>query len=401
MMLVAGAATAADPSYPKADAAAIQRWQDMRFGLFIHWGPITLKAAEIGWSRGKEVPTEVYDNLYKEFNPTKFNADEWVSIAKAAGTKYMVFTTKHHDGFCLWDTKYTDHNIMHSPFKRDVVKELAAACKKGGIAFGTYYSVADWFHPNWPGGRGGKKDPQPDMDAYEKYLNNQVEELVTGYGPLLTIWGDLPQSYGARGASMIRRVRELQPDILVNNRCGLDGDYLILEQKFGKFNNTRPWETCMTLGTSWSWKVDDQIKPFKQCVHTLLNCVGGDANLLLNVGPMPTGEIEPRQVERLKELGAWLEKYGESIYGTRGGPFLPDKGYVSTHKGDVAYLLVMNWEKNSLVLPSIDRAVTKAELLTGGKVDVKQDDKGITITVPEADHQEVDTIVRLQLAAKK
>jgi len=394
---LAAAADAEQPTWPKADPAAIERWQDMRFGMFIHWGPVSLKGTEISWSRSKEVPTEVYDNLYKEFNPTKFNADEWVSIAKAAGMKYLVLTTKHHDGFCLWDTKFTDYNIMHSPFKRDVVKELSEACKKQGIAFGAYYSVADWYHPNWPGGRGGKKDAKPDMDAYEKYLNNQIEELITRYGPLITIWGDLPQSYGGRGASMIRRARELQPDILVNNRCGVDGDYLVLEQKIGKFNNTRPWETCMTLCRQWAWKPNDDMKSLKQCLQTLLNCVGGDANLLFNVGPMPTGQIEPRQVERVKEMGAWMGKYGESVYGTRGGPFLPGNGQVSTHKDNVVYVHVLTWEKEPLVLPTLGRKIVKSELLTGGSVDVKQGENEITISVPAENRQEIDTIVKLQL----
>ena len=388
--------------YPKANPAAILRWQDLRFGLFIHWGPIALKGAEIGWSRGKQVPTEIYDNLYKDFNPTNFNAAEWVSIAKASGMKYLVLVTKHHDGFCLWDTKFTDHNMMNTPFKRDIVKELSEACKKQSLPFGVYYSVADWYHPTWPGDRSGKKDPKLyDMDAYEKFLNSQVEELVTKYGPVLTIWGDLPQSYGRRGASMIRRMRELQPDILVNNRCGTDGDYTILEQKKGTFNNTRPWETCITLGTSWSWRVNDDIKSLAQCIQTLLNCVGADANLLLNIGPMPTGEIEKRQVDRMKEVGAWLAKYGDSIYGTRGGPFLPGNGMVSTHKGNVVYVHVMNWEKDTLTLTPLDRKIVKSEIMTGGTVDVKQDEKEITISVPAASRQEIDTIIKLTLEDKK
>src|SRR6478752_6454191 len=144
----------AEPAQP----AAITKWQDARFGMFIHWGPVSLKGTEIGWSRGAQVPVEEYDNLYKQFNPTKFNADEWVAIAKAAGMKYIVLTAKHHDGFCLWDTKQTDYNIMNTPFHRDVVKELSAACKKAGIAFGTYYSTCDWHHPDFPlTSPGGKK----------------------------------------------------------------------------------------------------------------------------------------------------------------------------------------------------------------------------------------------------
>jgi len=392
-----GAPAAAPPEWPKADPAAVQRWQDLRFGLFIHWGPVSLKGTEIGWSRGKQVPVEEYDHLYQQFNPVQFNADDWAALAKAAGMKYLVLITKHHDGFCLWDTRFTDYNIMHTPFRRDVVQEVAAACKRQGLAFGAYYSVADWYHPNWPGGRGGKQDPKPDMDAYEKYLNSQVEELITKYGPLLTIWGDLPQSYGWRGASMIRRARQLQPDILINNRCGLDGDYLILEQKLGKFNNTRPWETCMTLGTSWSWKTNETVKSLKQCVQTLLQCVGGDANFLLNVGPMPTGQIEPQQAARLREVGAWLAKYGVSVYGTRGGPFMPGRGQVSTHKDNVVYVHVLKWEAAELKLPALGRKIVKSTVLTGGTAAVQQDAQGVTLAVPTADRQEMDTIVKLEL----
>jgi alpha-L-fucosidase len=185
-------------SWPTADPAAVARWQALRFGMFIHWGPVSLTAHEIGWSRGEETPIEVYDNLYKQFNPTNFNADEWVSVAKAAGMKYNVLTTKHHDGFCLWDTKLTDYNIMNSPFHRDVVKELAAACKRQDIAFGTYYSVTDWHHPDWPTtSPGGKfKRDKSDMDAYEKYLQGQITELIKNYGPLITIWNDVPNHLG-------------------------------------------------------------------------------------------------------------------------------------------------------------------------------------------------------------
>jgi alpha-L-fucosidase len=196
---------------------------------------------------------------------------------------------------------------------------------------------------------------------------------------------------------MIRRARALQPDILVNNRTGDDGDYLILEQKIGKFNNTRPWETCMTLCRQWAWKPNDDMKSLKQCIQTLLSCVGGDANLLLNVGPMPTGEIEPRQVERLKEMGAWMGKYGESVYGTRGGPFMPGNGQVSMHKDNVVYVHVLKWERESLVLPALGRKIVRSELLTGGRVEVKQEAKEITISVPAVNRQEIDTIVRLQL----
>ncbi|MEI6193762.1 MAG: alpha-L-fucosidase, partial [Verrucomicrobiota bacterium] len=224
-------------SWPAADRAAVDHWRSLRFGMFIHWGPVSLTGHEIGWSRGAQTPVEIYDNLYKQFNPTNFNADQWVGIAKAAGMKYVVLTTKHHDGFCLWDTKLTDYNIINTPFHRDVVKELAAACKKQGIEFGAYYSVTDWYDQNWPvtSPAGKVKREKSDLDAYEKYLQGQITELIHNYGPLITIWNDVFAMYGKRGAATIKLVRELQPNILINNRTGDGGDYDTPEQKIGKF----------------------------------------------------------------------------------------------------------------------------------------------------------------------
>ncbi len=187
--------TGPDLSIP--NPASLQRWRDMRFGMFIHWGPVSIKGTEIGWSRGAQVPIEVYDNLYKQFNPLKFNADQWVATARAAGMKYIIFTTKHHDGFCMFDTKQTDYNVMNSAFGRDVVKELAGACKKQGIAFGAYHSVCDWHHPDFPVGSPGgtTKKPHPNLDRYNDYLKKQVAELIHNYGPLITLWFDVPQMF--------------------------------------------------------------------------------------------------------------------------------------------------------------------------------------------------------------
>jgi alpha-L-fucosidase len=387
-------------SWPAASPEAIKRWQDLRFGMFIHWGPVTLEGTEIGWSRGtKKVPIEVYDNLYKRFDPEQFNADQWVSIAKAAGMKYIVLTTKHHDGFCLWDTQYTDYNIMHTPFHRDVVKELSAACKKQGIAFGCYYSVTDWYNPDWPlTSPGGKvKRAKSDMDAYEKYLQNQIRELITNYGPLITIWNDVPGPFGVRGADTIKMVRALQPDILINNRTGDGGDYLTPEQKIGGFNNDQPWETCMTLCRQWAWKPNDQMKSLKKCLQTLIACAGGDGNLLLNVGPNSQGIIEARQVDRLKEIGAWMDQYGASIYRTRGGPWMPTESVASTRAGNVIYLHVMNWDKETLTLPPIPRKIIASSVMTGGTVNIVQTDQQLTLSVPKENRQDIDTLIKLEL----
>jgi len=230
--------------------------------------------------------------------------------------KYLVFTTKHHDGFCMFDTKLTDYKITNSPFGRDVVKELADACHEANFRLGFYYSPPDWHHPDYR---------TANHPRYIEYLHGQLRELCSNYGRLDILWFD---GLGGKATDwdaerLFKMIRTLQPHIIINNRCGLPGDFDTPEQRIGRFQTNRPWESCITIGRQWAWKPNDRLKSLKQCIDILVRCVGGDGNLLLNVGPMPTGEIEPRQVARLKEIGAWLARYGESIYGTRGGPFPP------------------------------------------------------------------------------
>ena len=399
----------------------IDWWREARFGMFVHWGPVSLKGTEIGWSRGKEVPLEIYDNLYKQFNPTLFDAREWVSIAKETGMQYLVLTAKHHDGFCLWDTKTTPYNVMNSPFQRDIVKELAEACRKEGIRFCTYYSILDWYHPDYNiSSRGGPgyqlpEGLSPDMDRYESYMKNHLEELITGYGPLGILWFDgeweTPWTH-ERGKGLYDYVRGLQPDIIINNRVdkGRDGmkgitksdrlyrgDYDTPEQEVGKFQNNRPWETCMTICQQWAWKPNDQLKSLKECIHILVSSAGGDGNLLLNVGPMPDGRIEARQVDRLREIGVWMKQNGESIYGTRGGPFLPAAWGVSTHKGNKIYVHVLDWPEKDLLLPAIKETIVSASFLNGDPVTMTQNADSIGLEVPEEKRDAMDTIICLEL----
>ncbi len=379
----------------------LQWWREARFGLFIHWGPVSLKGTEIGWSRGGErrgtggkgeIPLEVYDNLYKEFNPVKFNADEWVAIAKAAGMKYLVFTSKHHDGFCEFDSKLTDYKVTNSPFKRDIVKELADACHKAELPVGWYYSPPDWHHPDYRTDRHAK---------YIEYLHGQLRELCTNYGKINIIWfdglGGTAKDWDA--PTLLRMIRKLQPGVIINNRAGLPADHDTPEQTVGGFNIQRPWESCITICRQWAWKPNDHMKSLKECLRTLINCAGGDGNLLFNVGPMPTGEIEPRQVERLKEMGAWLGKYGQTIYGTRGGPFKPGPWGACTRSGNTLYVHFYPRDNRDqdFKLPPIPRKIVGHEVLTGGSCEVRQSDTGIEISVPAAHVRDIDTLVALKL----
>ena len=394
----ASPATAAVKPYP----SRLAWWGEARFGMFIHWDPISLKGTEIGWSRagqrrgygrpGTEVPVEVYDNLYKQFNPTNLNADQWVAIAQAAGMKYLVYTSRHHDGFSMFDTKASDYKITSpdSPFRRDVVKELADACHRAGLRFGLYYS-----QPNW-------RDPDAFTERHTNYLaflKAQVSELLMNYGKVDIIWfdglGKSAQDYDAVNLNGL--IHKLQPQILINDRDGLPEDFDTPEQRIGKFQVDRPWETCMTICQQWAWKPDDRMKSLQQCLNTLIRCAGGDGNLLFNVGPMPDGRIEPRQVERLKEMGSWLANYGGTIYGTRGGPWKPGGSMASTRKGNTVFVHLLGKGGEAVKLPNLPRKIISSSLLTGGTVDVKQDADGITIEIPDADWREIDTIVKLDL----
>ncbi len=374
-------------------------WQQARFGMFIHWGSVSLKGTEIGWSRGGErrgtggtgeIPAEEYDNLYKQFNPVRFNAQEWVALAQDAGMKYLVFTSRHHDGFSMFDSALTDYKITKSPFGRDVARELANACHQANLRLGFYYSPPDWHHPDYR---------TENHARFLEYFHGQVRELCSNYGRLDILWFD-----GLGGTAkdwdsdkLFPMIRSLQPMIIINNRAGLPADHDTPEQEIGKFQNTRPWESCITICNQWAWKPDDTTKSLKQCLETLIRCAGGDGNLLFNVGPMPDGRIEPRQADRLREMGSWLRQYGKSIYGTRGGPYKPGQWGAATYQANRVYLHILKWNDKTLSLPPLPCRVTDSSLMTGGKLTFKQTDEAIEIAVDPKDRQDIDTIVVLEL----
>jgi alpha-L-fucosidase len=345
-----------------------------------------------------------YDQLHRRFNPTEFDANQWVAAAKEAGMKYLVITSKHHDGFCIWDSQHTDYDITATPFGRDVLRELSDACKDQDIMFCTYHSICDWYHPDYPLGSPGGKSAKahPNMQRYVQYLHSQTEEILRKYGPIGIMWFDgeweSPWTH-AMGVQLYRHLRSLQPDILINNRVdkgrrGMQGmtsageflgDYATPEQQVGGFNREEPWESCITIARQWAWKPGDQLKSLAECIGTLVHVVGGDGNLLLNVGPMPDGRIEPRQVQRLREIGGWLDKYGDGIYGTRGGPFKPGPWGASTCRDNKIFLFVLQWPADrSLNLPPIDAQVQSSRTLSQHSVSVTPSDDGLTISLADS-----------------
>ncbi len=397
--LFASLAPAADwstvlPQETKAQRdARMKWWREAKFGMFIHWGVYSVPAGVydgkpikgIGeWimNNGK-IPVTRYAEYAKQFNPVKFDADRWVSIAKNAGMKYIVITSKHHDGFAMFHSKTSPFNIYDAtPFKRDPLKELAAACEKQGIKLGFYYSQSqDWHHP---GGRAvhGRWDPAQEGDM-DKYIQDiavpQIREILTNYGHVAVLWFDTPgKEMTKERAEMILPLLKLQPGIIWNNRLGggYKGDTETPEQKIPPQGyKDRDWETCMTMNGTWGFKKDDHNwKSVETLLHNLIDIASKGGNYLLNVGPTSEGRIPEPSVERLEAIGKWMKVNGEAIYGTTATPFTQPLAWGRCTKkvdnrGTTLYLHVFDWPKDgALTLPAI-RNEKRAYLLadTGRK----------------------------------
>lgn len=406
----------------KENLEARQWFQNAKFGLFIHWGVYSVLADGEWVMNEKKIPISEYEKLPPQFNPTEFSAAEWVALAKAAGMKYITITSKHHDGFAMFDSKLTDWDIVdRTPYKKDVLKALAEECQKQGIKLFFYYSQLDWHHPDYfPRGRTGLTAGRMESGEWFRYLDfmdGQLKELLTNYGPIGGIWfdgmWDKPDAEW-RLAQTYKLIHDLQPSALVgsnHHKTPFAGeDFQMFEKDLPGANsagwNTAeigaiPLETCETISGAWGYNAKDKkFKSTKDLIHYLVRAAGYNANFLLNVGPMPTGKIQPEFVQRLKEVGAWMEKNGESIYGTRGGPISPRPWGVTTRKGNKVYLHVLNWQDPVLAMPRLQQKVKSAKLLKdGSKVEFLEHDKyGFFIRFANAARDEYDTVVELEVA---
>lgn len=409
----------------RASDADLAWWRDARFGLMLHFGVAAVEGVELSW--GRELPRpfdiqgvpmrdgrpahlisqEQYDALYRRFAPHRFDAADIVAAALEMGAGYLVVTAKHHDGFCMWDTRESDYRItsLESPFGRDVVGELAAACHEARLPFGIYYSQRDWHHPEYLRG---------DNAEYRRYMFAQLRELLTGYGRVDLLWFD---SYGDSDLmadwdplEMIRLVKRLQPQVIMNNRLAVLGDYNqgppevwgdfdTPEQRMGELQTDRPWESCVTLaGSQWGWMRDAELLSRDELIRLLAGCAVRDGNLLLNVGPSDLGEIDAAQRERVREVGSWLERYGESIRGTRACPLVGASWGGATVSDEALYLHVFDWPDDGIHVELPFAVRTDAIVLTGGEVEVAMAAHGVDLAWRSGDRDPVDTIVRLPRA---
>jgi alpha-L-fucosidase len=405
-----------------------------RFGMFIHWGIYAIPGGEwngkpvdgIGeWIMNNgHIPVADYEKLAGQFNPVKFNASEWVRIAKDAGVRYIVITSKHHDGFSMFDSQVSDYTIVKStPLKRDPIKELAAACKEAGVTFCFYHSIMDWHHPD------AQRIGYPDYNNalsnsnfpryVANYLKPQVKELLTNYGHIGILWfdGEWIKDWKAdMGRDLYAFCRSIQPSLIVNNRVGkarnsmqgMDkgegavGDYGTPEQEIPAtgFGSGVDWESCMTMNDTWGFKKNDHNwKSTATIVRMLIDCASKGGNLLLNVGPTPEGQIPAASVERLAEVGKWMKANSDAIYGTTASPFKQLSFGKCTQKPGKLFLHVLNWPGEGMLVVPIRNSVKRAYMLSEASqaLETKASERGLEITLPRSAPDPIASVLTLEI----
>jgi alpha-L-fucosidase len=414
--------TAVAQSYQPSESnlKARQWFQDAKFGMFIHWGVYTVPGRGEWVMENEKIPIVEYEKFAPQFNPTEFSAVDIVALAKSAGMKYITITSKHHDGFAMFATKQNKWNIVNAtPYAKDPLKRLAEECRKQGIKLFFYHSQLDWHNPDYlPLGRTGHsagRSGTGDFNKYLEFMDAQLMELLTNYGDVAGIWFDgmwdkpdadwqLQRTYSL--------IHKLQPAALIgsnHHHAPYDGeDFQMFEKDLpgantAGFNQTSisqlPLETCETVNGAWGYnKTDKNFKSVPALIHYLVRAAGSNANFLLNIGPMPTGQVQPEFVERLRAMGRWLEKNGDTIYGTRGGPITPRSWGVSTQKGNEIFLHVLDWSDEYLALPEVPGI--KAAHLFGSNtpLELKPLNGGLLLHLPKQNSDPMDTIVVLEHA---
>lgn len=437
----------AQPAPAASKEQRMEWWREARFGMFIHWGVYAVPAGtykgqkinRIGeWimNRGK-IPVADYQQFAKEFNPVNYDADAWVKLAKDAGMKYIVITTKHHDGFALFDSKASQWDMVDAtPYGKDLLKPLAEACRKYGVKLGFYYSHAqDW---NNPGGAAARKvtsegwanpdsaridaytaahkghwDPAQTTKTMDQYIDEvavpQVKELLTNYGDVAVLWWDTPTDMTDAYAEKFKEVLKLQPNIITNDRLkrpNFGGDYTTPEQRIPKVGEMdgKDWETCMTMNGSWGYKsYDNNWKPTSTLIQNLVDIASKGGNYLLNIGPKADGNIPAESIERLQQVGQWMKVNGEAIYSTKGSPLAPLPWGRCTQKTEggktILYLSVFEWPVNGkLEVPGVKAKVANASLLAGGaKVKTAQSKDVLTLTVPAQAPDPIASVIKVEL----
>ena len=425
--LVSGQAYTPTPENLKAR----ETFSNDRFGLFIHWGPFSIPGDGEWVMNNRNISVKNYKRLENFFNPVDFNAEEWVSMAKGAGMKYITLITRHHDGFSMWDTRYSDYNIMHTPYKKDIVKLIADECHKQGIQLFLYYSLLDWGREDYPHetgrtGQGTGRTGKGDYASYLQFMKNQLTELLTNYGEIAGIWFDghwdqtLPEGSADRTArinwhydEIYGLIHQLQPQCLIGNNHHLSPfpgeDFQMFERDLPGQNNSGlsyqqpserlPLETCETMNNSWGFNITDtSYKTVKQLIHYLVNASGRNANFLLNVGPMPNGKIQQEFIDTLQQIGKWLQKYGQAIYNTRGNVISPQDWGVLTRHNKTLYVHILDWPAAQpyIFIPELkEKIIAALSYDDKSKIKFKQLPEGVFIYLDGVKAGSMDTIIQL------